>query len=140
MRNCDRRRPSAGFSLIELMVVITIIGLLAGIVGVNVVGRLKVANIQTTKAQIINIENAIKTHKMEKRRLPDSLEDLVGEDGFLDSDEVPRDAWGNEFMYEPQGRSDFILISLGADAVEGGEDEDADIDRAAAHRQEGIDE
>ena len=136
-----RRRPAeSGFSLIELMVVITIIGLLAGIVGVNVVSYMKRASIGTTKATMIKIENEIKSFRVVHRRLPDALEDLLGEDGFLEGDEVPIDAWGNPFIYEKQGNLDYILMSLGADGVEGGEGEAADIDRAEAHKQSGGDE
>ena len=133
-RTTSRRTTQDGFSLIELMVVITIIGLLGGIVGVNVMRHLRRANVQATKSQLILIDDAIAAYKMETRRLPDSLSDLVGEDGFLRTDEVPTDAWGNDFIYEPQGRREFLLYSLGADNLEGGDAEDADIDRDSARK------
>lgn len=135
-----RTRRQSGFSLIELMVVITIIGLLGGIVGVNVYRYMKTATINTTKSQMRNIEGAINQFRMEKRRLPDSLDELVGEDGLLDSETVPTDAWNNEFYYEPQGSKDFELISWGADGVEGGEGEEADITRDDLRKREGDDE
>ena len=135
-------RRQKGFSLIELMVVITIIGLLGGIVGVNVYKYMKTATIQTTKTQIITIENAIEGFRAEKRRLPDSLDELIGdeEEAYLKTDELPTDAWGNEFIYEKTGTRTYNLYSLGADGVEGGEGEDEDIDRKAAHRKGGDDE
>ena len=138
---CTRRaRNQRGFSLIELMVVITIIGLLGGIVGVNVYRMMKKATISTTKTQMRNIEAQIQAFRLEKRRLPETLDELVGEDGFLDTDEVPTDSWNHDFFYEPQGSRDYELISWGADGVEGGEGEDADIDRAELRRKEGDEE
>ncbi len=127
-------RRQRGFSLIELMVVITIIGLLGGIVGVNVYKYMKTATIQTTKSQIITIEEAIEHFRLDTRRLPDSLDELVGdeEDSYLKTDQLPTDAWDNEFIYEKTGSRTYNLYSLGADGIEGGEGEDEDIDRKSA--------
>ncbi len=129
--NAGRVQRQHGFSLIELMVVITIIGLLGGIVGVNVYRYMKKATIASTKTQMREIEAAINAFRLEKRRLPETLDELVGEDGLMNTDTVPTDAWNNEFLYEPRGSRDYELISWGADGIEGGEDEDADIDRAS---------
>ncbi len=132
-----RTRSQHGFSLIELMVVITIIGLLGGIVGVNVMGMMRKANIGATKDQMREIVNAINVYRIENRRLPESLDDLVGdEDAPLMSEEVPTDSWGNEFFYEPQGSRTYELISWGADGVEGGENEEEDIDLDAMRRRD----
>ena len=65
------------------MVVITIIGLLGGIVGVNVYRYMKKATIESTKSQMRNIEAAINAYRLENRRLPDTLDELVGEDGLV---------------------------------------------------------
>ncbi len=137
MRGTRRTSRERGFSLIELMVVITIIGLLSGIVGVNVYQYMKTATISTTKSQIIIIENAIEAFRTTNRRLPDSLDELIGneDESFLNSEELPTDAWNEEFIYEKTGSRTYNLISLGADMAEGGDGEDADIDRKAAHRK-----
>lgn len=126
-RTHNRRR--AGFSLVELMVVITIIGLLASIVGANVYWYLQEAEQQTTKSQMIELEKAIEGYRLAKRRLPDSLEELRGADTPWGDQPIPKDAWGNDFVYEKLGRKEFTLVSYGADGIQGGMDEEADITR-----------
>jgi general secretion pathway protein G len=120
-----------GFTLIELMVVITILGLLASIAAVNVMGFLKKAKIETTKEKMRNIQMAVKTYYMNHNRLPNALSDLCGPEGsddrLLDSDEPPKDGWGNDFVYQPKDKRTFDLISYGADGQEGGVGEDKDI-------------
>jgi general secretion pathway protein G len=131
-----RRRRNHGFTLIELMVVVTILGILASLTSVAVMRYLKEARIDTTKATLRMLMSGINMHQMRKSKLPERLEDLVGSDPdtrFIDSETVPRDAWNNEFIYERQGKT-YILKSLGADGVEGGEGEDEDIDKESLTR------
>ena len=125
-----------GFSLIELMVVITIIGMLAGIVAFNAIGMGDKARVTMTKTQIVRIDEAVKTFHTLNRRLPESLDELIegGVDAVLDEVQVPADAWGIEIRYERLSGSEYTLISLGADGAEGGDGIDADIDRNAARR------
>lgn len=129
-----------GFTLLELMVVVVIIGLLAGIVAKNVVGRVAKAKVVATRAQITNLESAVLDFKIDTGQYPASLEDLVlrpadvsgwQEDGYLlGKSAVPLDKWKNEFIYQYPGdyeNSKFDIISLGADGEEGGEGEDLDL-------------
>lgn len=130
-RNGGRGR-GAGFSLVELMVVITIIGILASLVGVNVYRALVQANVTQARSQMIELEKAIDQFRMEKHRLPDSLEELVEgepEERYLAQDEVPRDPWDHDYVYTKVDRRTYDLVSLGEDGVEGGEGEAADITR-----------
>ena len=131
----------AAFTLVELMVVIVILGILAGFVANNVMGRIDKANMVSTKAQIKSLHTAVLNYKLDTGHYPDNsvgLEALVtapsdvtgwSEDGYLEGVmAVPLDAWDNEFMYEYPGQyGRFDIYSYGADGEEGGDGENADI-------------
>lgn len=125
----NRRRNAAGFTLVELMVVIAIIAILATIVGANVLGNLEEANRSSAQAQIKNFKTAVISYKLKFKSFPDNLEQLINnpERSFLDAREIPNDPWGNPYVYIVEG-SNFRIISYGADGVEGGQGDDADID------------
>jgi general secretion pathway protein G len=134
MRTRIQRRRS-GFTLAELMVVIVIIGLLATLVVPNVVRKLFVANVAKAKSDIVAISDAVTGYAIENGgRFPDSLEVLVQPDTsghtFLQQETVPKDPWGNEYIFEPapSGSQNFRVISYGKDGVPGGEGDDTDID------------
>ena len=127
-------RRHRGFTLIELMVVLLIIGLLAGLIGLEVLSRIEEAKIITARADIAKLREAVNMFYRDNGTLPDNLEDLVvppadltGWKKCLDEDRVPDDPWGNEYKYEPVEKREFLIYSLGADGEEGGEEEDADI-------------
>ena len=135
----DSRRPKlsnqdrvngrqAGFTLVELMVVIAIIAGLATIVGVNVLGALGDADRATAQAQIRDLGTAIISYKIQFNKFPESLEDLVNNSkrNFLSSKTIPMDPWGNPYVYSKEGRS-FTIVSYGEDGTPGGAEGDADI-------------
>jgi general secretion pathway protein G len=125
-----RNRNDRGFTLIELMVVITILGLLAGITSVGVMKYLKQARIDRAKMDMRAIVDGIKHYRLRTNKIPQSIADMCGPDEDnrdLDRSEPPKDPWGSDYQYTPKDRRTYDLLCLGADGVEGGEDEDADI-------------
>jgi len=138
-------RCNAGFTLIEVMVVIIILGLLAAIVMPRLVGQTDKARYEQAKIQMRILEDALKRYKLENGRFPTTSQGLLAlvqkpssppvprawpDGGYLDKPQIPLDPWGNEFIYVSPGQHgpDYDIVSLGADGIEGGEDEyDKDI-------------
>jgi general secretion pathway protein G len=96
--------------------------------------------VETTKEKMRNIQMAVKSFRLNKNRIPESLSDLCGpesdEDRYLESEEPPRDGWGNEFVYAAKDKRTFELVSYGADGQEGGTGEDKDITLADLNKTE----
>lgn len=125
-----KRKHNAGFTLVELMVVISIIAILATIVGYNVIFAVDDSNIAAAKAQIKNFETALIAYKLKYKRFPDRLDELVNNQGginFLNSKTLPKDPWDRDYVYTLQGSSKYTIVSYGGDGSPGGSDLDADI-------------
>ena len=123
-----RKHRTAGFTLIELMVVIAIIAMLATIVGINLGGQVDESNVAGAKAQINNFETGLMAYKLKHKKFPASLDALVNPpsgEPFMDS--IPKDPWNNDYVYTLEGSRDYEIISYGADGVSGGTEYDADI-------------
>lgn len=118
-----------GMTLVEIMVVIAILGTLMAVVTVNVVGRLNDANVETTRLQIKQTEQALQLYYAKKKSFPTTSEGLSAAAKYFPDGSVPKDAWDHEFLYfspASDGRP-YDIVSLGADGVEGGEEHNADI-------------
>lgn len=129
-----------GFTLIEIMIVIIILGLLASLVVPNLIGQSEKAKQKLVCIQMKTIKDSLKNFKLEEGRYPSTQEGLMAliknpnsqkyksypKDGFLDSKNLPKDSWGNNFIYVNNG-GNIDIISLGADGKEGGENENKDI-------------
>lgn len=134
-------RRHRGFTLIEIMIVVVIIGLLSALVGPRLIGQSDDAKRKTTATQIAQLEQVLGLFHLDNGFYPTTdqgLEALVKEPamppeplnykkgGYMKK--VPKDAWGREFVYEcPGEHGDFDIISYGSDGKEGGEDSAADI-------------
>ena len=128
------QRRDAGFTLVEVMVVIVIIGLLATVVMINVLPSQDRAMREKARADIAVLEQAIETFRLETLRFPTAAEGLQalvappnGRDGGYIR-RLPADPWGNPYQYAfPGEKGRFDIYSFGADGVKGGEGNDADI-------------
>jgi general secretion pathway protein G len=128
----------AGFTLIELLVVMVILGLLAALVVPNYVRQGEKARIKAARVQIENLGAALDTFRLDIGRYPSSQEglDALRErpsgldrwDGPYLKKEIPKDPWGNTYMYRSPGeREPYELLSYGADGVAGGTGDGSDV-------------
>ncbi len=135
------KRVEYGFTMVELMAVLIILGLLMAVVVQNFVGQVDKGRKTTTLANLRLLHNAVNQFHMDSGRWPaedEGLSVLVQQPtdvanwqpgGYLDTTDLPTDGWGNEFIYErfPESGKPFVIKSFGADGQEGGEGYDADL-------------
>ena len=134
-----RTTRATGFTLVELLVVLAILGLLAGLVGPRILGQLDGAKSKTAAVQIRDFEQAAELFKLDVGRFPrndEGLEALVTRPAsatgwrgpYLKKSALPKDPWGNAYRYASPGRRGEIEIySLGADNAPGGDGDNADV-------------
>ena len=136
-----RRRSgaaSAGFTLVELLVVLAILTLLAGLVGPRVLGQLGGAKSKTAGVQIADIDKAMELFKLDVGRFPSTEEGLEalakrppsvtsGWAGPYLKGTLPSDPWGKPYKYQLLPNGAVEILSLGADGAPGGEGENADV-------------
>ena len=122
-----RAAAQAGFTLVELLLVVAILGILAGVVAVNVGGQTDNARIQATRTSIGSISTALKTFEMNNSGLPQSLDALTKEQSngmppLLESKAL-NDSWGNAFQYKRVSSYKFEIRSAGPDGQMGSADD-----------------
>jgi len=122
----QQQRRRRGMTLIEIMVVITILGLIMAAVGVAVIPKLDEAKQDTARLDIANIHNALKLYYTKKGKYPDTGTGLRALVETQNLDKIPLDPWGHEYVYMNEGGKP-VLITYGADGTQGGEGPDADI-------------
>ncbi len=136
-----KKAARSGFTLVELMAVLIILGLLATLVVTRVATKIDQARVTTTKANLKMLHAQVNQFKMDTARYPteeEGLKALIEQPsdvtnwepgGYIETTEIPKDGWDNDFDYQlyPEGGGQFVIISYGADGEEGGEDFDKDL-------------
>jgi len=122
-----------GFTIIELLIVMAILGMLAVMVAPNLFNQADSARRDAVLSQISSLGSALDAYRLDIGQYPDSLDGLVRDtssrstwNGPYIRGSLPVDPWGNAYQYESNGR-DYSLMSYGADGRDGGEGDDADI-------------
>lgn len=139
VRPFSRSGAQTGFSLIEILVVVVILGILGAVIVPNLLSRPDQARYTAAQSDLRSLANALDIYRLDNFQYPSTdqgLEALVNKpagfpepknynpDGYVKK--MPTDPWGSEYIYE-QGSGDFLLFSLGADGAEGGEGLNADV-------------
>lgn len=133
-------RGAGGFTLLEMLLVVAILALLAALVGSRLVGAFGGAQVKTTNAQLSLLSSSVDQFKLAMGRFPTADEGLKvllerpQTDGekwsgpYLNKESIPKDGWGNPFVYQIDEKWGYRIISYGADNKPGGEGENADLD------------
>ena len=144
MKYTYKKKQPQGFSLIEVLVVVVIMGMLIGLIGPNVLGQVDRARVTTAKSDIASLSQALDMYKLDNHFYPTTdqgLEALVSRpqsspeprnwnpEGYIKGNKLPLDPWDGEYVYMSPGEDNrpYELLSLGADARSGGEGYAADI-------------
>ena len=143
MRARKPRNGQSGFTLVEMLVVITIIGLIVGLVGPRVLNYLSESKVKTAKIQIESFSAALDLFYLDNSRYPSSSEGLgalvqrppsapAWNGPYIKSGTVPTDPWGHPYVYRsPADRSPYEIVSLGSTGVAGGTGSQAEIKSVA---------
>lgn len=142
-KRSGREIGQKGFTLIEVMVVVIILGILASLIVPKFMGRADEAKIVKAKVDISAIETAVKLYKLDNGVYPSTEQGLLAliekpetgtiptkwpDGGYLEKGKIPKDPWGNHYIYLSPGlHGDYDIISYGADGAPGGEGIDQDI-------------
>jgi general secretion pathway protein G len=128
-------RRQSGFTLVELLLVLVILALIAGLVLPGIIGKAEGAKVRAASSQISRLSMSVETYYLDTGSTPETLEDLVNEpanatgwNGPYVKNSLLKDPWGQQYQFRSPGEhGDFDIYSLGADGQQGGEGKNADI-------------
>lgn len=134
-RSLNRAGRSGGFTLVELLLVLVILAIIAGLVLPGIIGQAEGAKVRAAGSQITRLSLSVQNYYLDTGGMPDALDDLVNEPGGATGWNGPyikssllKDPWGRDYEYRSPGEhGDFDIWSYGADGQQGGEDKNADI-------------
>lgn len=135
LKRAPSRRAARGFTLVELLLVLVILAIIAGLVLPGIIGRAESAKAKAATSQITRLSMSVENFYLDTGETPDSLQDLVREpsgvtgwNGPYVKESLLKDPWGKEWQFRSPGEhGDFDIYSLGADGQQGGEGKNADI-------------
>ena len=140
------KKKEMGFSLIELLIVMVIMGLLAALVGPRMFGKVGKSKQNAARSQMALLETALDTYRLDVGKYPSTEQGLKALrtkpsdeekwDGPYLSKSVPKDPWGHPYIYRRMDNGEVEMISLGANGTEGGEGEDKDISSRGADEED----
>lgn len=135
MRGNRKLKLQHGFTLVELLLVLVILALIAGLVLPGIIGKAESAKVRAASSQISRIAMSVESFYLDTGTIPDTLGELVDEPGDVTGWNGPyikrsilKDPWGRDYQYRSPGQhGDFDIFSYGADGQQGGEDKNSDI-------------
>jgi general secretion pathway protein G len=135
MKRIRKRKLQHGFTLVELLLVLVILALIAGLVLPGIIGKAEGAKVRAASSQISRISMSVENFYLDTGGTPESLEELVNEPGNVTGwngpyikNSILKDPWGRDYQYRSPGQhGDFDIFSYGADGQMGGEGKNADI-------------
>lgn len=120
------KTDQCGFTLIEILIVVAIIGLIAALIGPNLMGRLESSKEEIAKAQVEMLSSAVQSFMLDLKRFPNTLDELVNSPDplwrgpYLSKQRLPKDPWGRDYQYKcPGDHGPFDLYSLGPEGTLG---------------------
>jgi general secretion pathway protein G len=111
-----------GMTLVEIMIVITIMAAIMGVVSISVFGVLDQANAKEAKIEVSNLKGMVNQYYIQNRKLPSNLDELTQGPAPI-TKSIPKDPWGQEYVYRKEGNRNFVIISKGADGQVGTDDD-----------------
>ena len=138
LENSKKKSKAAGFTLIEIMIVLAIIGMIFSFVGVNVIKKFKESKIQAAKIQLASYQQALQAYYLAHNNYPNTAQGLVSlvhkptvgkipenypDGGYFGKKELVKDPWGNDYQYECEDYQNYNLYSMGPDGEPGSPDD-----------------